>query len=254
MITRIGLAAFAVAAMTQSTQASSITSDMWVYQLSAGSLQLSGSSIYATTVIPEGAVVPPGCSATPRASGDVELDCNLSGPDANYKYFAGEPYEIDLTETKLGFFLSLDSFDTTVAFNEDDVFCSGIIKCYSSTYEPWYQRNYETGALSYDVSISYGDQWWNVSLDPAGGGFSGYIDFLNPCSDFCTWDYGTGGYWYKKFVFGFSVDVRGSAVLVSVPSVPLPAAVWMLLAAFGLLVGLGKRRDVVLHKSVEGPA
>lgn len=238
MVSQASLAAFAVAAAASSAQASSITSDMWVYQLSADSVQLSGASIYASTVIPAGAVVPSGCSATPRASGDVSLDCDLSGPDADNKYFAGQPFEIDLAETGLSRFLSLDSYDTTIAFNKDRIFCSGIIKCHSTSYEPFYELDPATGRLSYDVSINHGDQAWNVSLDPAGGSFSGYIDFLSFDG---TWDYGTGGYWYRTAWYGFSVDARGSAVLVSAP-VPLPASAWMLLAALGLVAGVSKRR------------
>lgn len=230
--------------MASNAQASSITSDMWVYQLRVESLQLSGASINARSVIPAGAVVPSGCSASPVSSGDMAIDCDLSGPDANHKYFAGEAFEIDLAEARLGYLLSLDSYDTTIAFNENQIVCTGVINCVSGTYGSLREHDNATGRLSYDISVNYGDEAWDVSLDPAGGSFSGYIDFLNFSG---SWNYGSAGSWRSSRSFGFSVNARGSAVLVSAPAplnanLPLPAAGWMMLAALGLMVGVSKRR------------
>lgn len=250
MLSRIGLAAFAVVATVSSTQASSITPDMWVYDLVNEGVSANMAPLFAETWVPAGSVVPPGCSATQTASGDSHLECSLDGATSGGVFFEGEAFELDLSK-KYSYF-SKEAWNSTIAFNKTGVVCRGPVRC-PDGFSTLFEWDYATGRLSYDTWAMTVDEEWDVSLDPDGGSFSGNAFSLG--ISFGSWDYGTGGRFSNRNWWGADVYVGGSAVLVQAPSaVPLPAAGWMLLTALGLVVGGAKRRGALMHKSGERSA
>jgi hypothetical protein len=209
--------------------ASTITKDMWVYEISVSESRRAPSTIFATTTAPSNTPVPAGCSAGSPSNDVIRILC------------------VEVDRSTLGIDQTVfPSFTATIAFNESQFLCFGTLLPCSDENTVTYDLaiDYENGKVEYyqtdNPFYGFGDNSSNetYSLSPSGSSMTALFSQFESGS----WDYGFDGRW-GSYLEGDLIYLAGSGTLIQAPTiVPLPASAWFLSVGVLGLVALRRRR------------